>query len=73
VAEDGGLHPGNREPQLAVAGAVELLEQGNAQSRHDLPVIAERINVALRDTAAQTTVNVLQILRLGAVDVAREV
>src|SRR3989344_472261 len=73
MAEDGGLHLGNRESQLAVAGAVELLEQGCAQSRHDFPVIAERIQVALRYAATQMAVNVLQILRLGAVDVAWEV
>ena len=73
VAEDGGLHLANREPQLTVAGAVELLERGGAQTRHGLPVIAKRIKVVLRDAAAQMAVDVLQILRLSAVDVAREV
>ena len=73
MAEDGGLHLGDRELQRGVAGAIELLEQGGAQAGHDLPVIAERIEVALGDAAAQVAVDVLQVLRLGAVDVAREV
>src|SRR5258707_1041384 len=73
MAEDGGIHLVNREPQLTVAWAVELLEQGGAQTRHDLPVIAKRIDIGLRDAAAQMAVDVLQILRLSAVNVAREV
>ena len=74
MAEDGGLHLGDGELQLAVAGAVGLLEQGGAHAGDDLPVVrSERIDVALRDAAAQVAVDVLQVLRLGAVDVAREV
>ena len=53
VAEDGELHLDNRESQLAVAGAVELLEQSSSQSRHNFPVIAERIHVALRGSGAR--------------------
>ncbi len=73
MAEDGGLHFGDGKLELAVAGAVGRLEQGGAQAGHDLPVVAEGIEVALGDAAAQVAVDVLQVLRLGAVDVAREV
>ena len=61
------------DPELAVAGAVGLLEQRGAHGGDDLPVAVERVNVAVRDAAAQVGVNVLQVLRLGAVNVAREV
>ena len=73
VAEDGGLDLRDGELELAVAGAVGLLEQRGAHAGDDLPVAVERINVAVRDAAAQVAVDVLQVLRLGAVDVAREV
>ena len=76
VAEDGGLDFGDRHPQLAVAGAVALFEQGGANAGKDFPIgfQAQRvINVALGNAAAQMAVDVLQVLRLGAVDVAREV
>ena len=73
MAEDGGLHFGDGELERGVAGAIKLLEQGGAQAGHDFPVIAKRIEVALGDAAAQVAIDVLQILRLGAVDVAREV
>ena len=74
VAEDGGL-------DLARCGTLELrssraagrLEQRGAHAGEDLPVAVERVEVALRDAAAQVAVDVLQVLRLGAVDVAREV
>ena len=73
VAEDGGLHLGDGKLQLAVAGAVGLFEQGGADAGDDLPVAGEVINIALGDAAAQVAVNVLHVLRLGAVDVARQV
>ena len=57
---------------MRVAGA-ERFEQGGAQAGHDFPIMAEGIEVALGDAAAQVGVDVLQVLRLGAVDVAREV
>ena len=65
VGEDGGLHRGDGELQRGVAGARGFTEQGSTQARHDFPVVAERIEVALRDAAAQVAVDVLQILRLG--------
>ncbi len=38
-----------------------------------MPVVGKRIEVALRDAAAQVAVDVLQVFGLGAVDVARQV
>ena len=73
VGEDGGFNFSLGWLNGGVAGAGGLCEQGGAQAGHDLPVVAERIEVALGDAAAQVAVDVLQILRLGAVDVAREV
>ena len=73
MAEDGGLHLADRELQLAVAGAVGLLEQGRAHGGMTSSSSVEGVNVALGDAAAQVAVDVLQVLRLGAVDVAREV
>src|SRR5262245_41102983 len=67
------LHISDRELQLAVARAVRFLEQRLAHGRDDLPVAVECIYVAFRDTAAQMAVNVLQIFRLGAVDVSRKI
>ena len=73
VAEDGGLHLGDGKLQLAVAGAVGLFEQGGADAGDDLPVAVEVINIALGNAAAQVAVDVLHVLRLGAVNVARQV
>jgi hypothetical protein len=44
-----------------------------AHAGDNLPVASEVINIALRNAAAQVAVDVLDVLRLGAVDVAREV
>ena len=73
VGEDDGLDFSLGWLNGGVAGAGRLCEQGGAQAGHDLPVVAEGIQIALGDAAAQVAVDVLQILRLGAVDVAREV
>lgn len=73
MSEDSGFHFGDGKIKGGVAGAVELLEQGGAQARHDFPVVVEGIEVALRDAAAQMAVDVLQVFRLSAVDVAREI
>jgi hypothetical protein len=76
VSEDGGPHLGDRELQLAVAGAVALFEQRGANAGKDFPIGFQSyrvINIALGNAAAQMAVDVLQVLRLGAVDVTREV
>ena len=73
MAEDGGLDlaDGDREP--GVAGAVGRGEERGAHGGEDLPVAVEAVDVAVGDAAAQVGVDVLQVLGLGAVDVAREV
>ena len=73
VAEDGGLDLARRHFELAVAGPPRRLEERGAHGGEDLPVAVEVVDVAVRDAAAQVGVDVLQVLRLGAVDVAREV
>jgi len=76
VAEDGCLNLCDREPQLAVAGTVALIEQGGANVGKDISIRFQPyrvINVALGDAASQMTVDVLQVFRFAAVDIAREV
>jgi hypothetical protein len=73
VAEDGGFDFVDWKFELSVAGTVGLFEQCGAYGGKDFPVFFQTINVAIRNTAAQMPVNVLRILRLGAVDVPREV
>ena len=73
VAEYGGLDVRASNLETAVAGALRLFEQCGAHGWEDLPIVFERVNVTIRDAAAQVGVNVLQVLRFGAVNVTREV
>ena len=73
MTEDGSVDVGRRYLQTAVAGATRRFEQERAHGRKHLPVTVERINVAVRDAAPQMSVDVLQVFRLGAIDVTREV
>jgi len=50
-----------------------LLEQLLAHRWNDLPVAIQSVYVALQDATARVTIDVLDILQFGAVDVAREV
>ena len=68
-----GLTSASGSFKLRSSRGGRLLEQRGAHAGEDLPVALERIEVALRDAAAQVAVDVLQVLRLGAVDVARQV
>ena len=72
MAEGGRLDFGRGWLNGAVARA-ERCEQGGAQAGHDLPVVAQRIEVALGDAAAQVAVDVLHILGGDRVNVARQV
>ena len=73
MAEDGGLDVSSRDAQLAVAGAVGLLEQRRTHGGNDLPIRAERIDIVVGDAAAQMGADVLQVFRVAAVDVARQI
>ena len=64
---------GSGSLQARVAGAAGGLEQRGAHAGEHLPVVGQRVEVALGDAAAQVAVDVLQVLGLGAVDVARQV
>ena len=70
MAENGGLHRGERRLQPGVAGPVPGLEENAAHAGEHLPVRAERVQITLRDATAQVAVDVLPVLGLGAVDVA---
>ena len=59
--------------QLEVTSVAGGLEQRGTQLRHHLPVAPQGIDISLGDAAAQVAKDVLNILRLGAVDVARQV
>src|SRR5688572_22134893 len=72
VTEDGGLDVGCGDAELAVTSA-GLLEQGIADARDDFPVAAEGVEIAVGYATAQVGGDVLEILGLGAVDVARKI
>ena len=73
MAEDGGFHFLDGQLQLTVASTVPFLKQCGTDARNNLPIAGERINVTVWDPATKMSVNILHVLRLGAVDVAREV
>ena len=73
MAKDRGLHSNDWDSQLAVTRTVAILEQSRAYFGNDLPISFECINVALGNPAAQMSVNVLQVLRLAAINVARKI
>src|SRR5208282_2772345 len=73
VAEDGGLYFGYGELHLAVARTVSLFEKFGTHGGNELPVRRKGIDITVWDTASQMTVNILQILRFGAVNIARQV
>ena len=72
MREDGLARFGHRLAQPRIAGALKL-EQGAAQPRHFLPVGGKGVDVALGDAAVQVRVDVVQVFRLAAVDVTRQV
>ena len=73
VGEDGGLDLGDGEGQGGIAGAGGFSKQSGAEAGHDLPVVAEGIEVTVGDAAAEMGVDVLEVFGLGAVDVAGEI
>ena len=73
VAEDGGLDLRRRDAELAVAAMGRFLEESGAHAGDDIPVGMEGVEIALGDAAAQVGGEVLDVLGLGAVDVAGQV
>jgi len=73
VAEDGGLDVRRRDAELAVAAMGGFLEQCGTHAGDDIPVGVEGVEIALRDAAAQVGGEILDVLGLGAVDVAGQV
>ena len=73
MAEDGRLDLGQRQFEAGIAGAAGGFKQCGTHAGQHLPVGGQRvvggIKVALGDAAAQVALNVLQVLRLGTVDV----
>ena len=65
MTEDGGLAPRAAAAEARVAGATRGLEQRGAHAGQHLPVVAERVEIALGDAAAQVAVDVLDVLRLA--------
>ena len=72
VLVDGGLDGRLVHGEIEVAGAV-VLEQGLPELRADVPVALERIDIGGGDAALQVALDVLEVLGLLAVDVARQV
>ena len=59
--------------KLGVAGPLRRLKQHRSHPAEDLPVAGQIINITIGNAAAQVGVNILQVLRLRAINVAREV
>lgn len=48
-------------------------EERGAHARHDIPELGQQVDVTVRHAAFQMRLDVLQIFRVGAVDIARDV
>ena len=77
MAQDGGLQLWQRQLQLHIASMSSRFKEALAYARQHLPVSRQRasrvVQVTHRDAAAQVRRNVVQVFRLAAVDVARQV
>ncbi|MNH37318.1 hypothetical protein D3C79_982120 [compost metagenome] len=62
-----------RADKLKVTGMAGRLEQRRTQGWHHLPVAVKGVDVTLGNATAQMAVDILNVLRLGTVDVARQV
>jgi hypothetical protein len=59
-----------RQFERGTSGAADRLEQSRPHAEKLLPIGSKRIQVALRNAASQVAVDVLNVFRRGAVDVA---
>src|SRR5687768_6017304 len=73
MAQNGLFDFPNRDIKTGVAWPPCRLEQHRTHRGKLLPIGGKGIQVSLRNSAPQMAVDVLQIFRLGAVDVARQV
>ncbi len=77
MAQDGGLEFGQRQREAGVAGVARRFKEAAAHARQYLPIGRQRaggvVQVAFGDAAAHVADDVLQVLGLAAVDVARQV
>ena len=71
VREDGRLHIGDGQLQLRVAAVFSGLEEDTAHPGQHIPKVLQRINVSVRYAAAQVGIDVLQVFRIRAVNIAR--
>ena len=71
VAEDGGLDISCVEVRIARVFA--WAKETGTKRGHDFPVAAERVDIAIRDTATEVGVDVLEVFWFSAIDVAGEV
>ena len=72
VPVDGGLDGRLFHGEIDVAGTVRL-EQRLPELRADVPVVLEGVDIGVGNAAAQVAFDVLKVLGLLAVDVARQV
>lgn len=73
VAEHGGLEVSILNPESAVPRPVCLGRDVIFETGKHLPVAGQLLNVSVRDSAPQMTIDVLQVFEFRAVDVARNV
>ncbi len=72
VTKDGRFDFRQWQPEVGVVRA-ERFKQCGSHSGEKLPVVGKGIDVALRNTALQVAVDILNVFWFSAVDVTREV
>ena len=65
VSQNGGFHFADRQLEPRITGTPRRLEQLGAHGRQHLPVVTQRIEIALGNPAAQVAVDVLKVLGRG--------
>jgi len=73
VVADGRTHLLRLDQRVGIARARVRPEERGADARHDIPELGQQVDVPVRHAALQMRLDVLKILGIGAVDVARDV
>ena len=73
MREDGRLDLCCIHAELAIARTLPGCEEFGFQGREDLPVVVECLDIAIGDTTQQMRSDIVQIFRLGTVDIARNI